>query len=120
MFNAPYKHVVSMYRKDPFEMNSGIDSEISLEKVEQLMMSRYKALLVLDSLAATHQKNSEDYREELRKRLLKIDNDEQKLGSIFTGQFHAQAIKTEKVQLDLLDDNWSHFLLRLAYGWFWK
>jgi len=105
-----------MYRKDPFEMNSGIDSEISLEKVEQLMMSRYKALLVLDSLAATHQKHSEDYREELRKRLLKIDNDEQKLGSIFTGQFHAQAIKTEKVQLDLLDDNWSHFLLRLAYS----
>jgi DNA primase large subunit len=111
-----YKHVVSMYRKDPFEMNSGVDSEISLEKVEQLMMSRYKALLVLDSLAATHQKHSEDYREELRKRLLKIDNDEQKLGSIFTGQFHAQAIKTEKVQLDLLDDNWSHFLLRLAYS----
>merc|ERR1711976_680700 len=99
-----YKHVVSMYRKDPYEANSNIDSEISLEKVEQLMMGRYKALLILDSLAATHQKHTDDYNSELKKRLLKLDNDEQKLGTIFTGQYHAQAIKNEKVQQDLLDD----------------
>merc|ERR1712131_158901 len=96
-----------------------LNQTMSLDKVEQLMLARYKILLTLDSLAATHTKYTDDYHEELKKRILNTQknsqNDAKKgqkgsekassgdgegynMSKIITEAFHLGAIKTQGVQ----------------------
>lgn len=116
-----YSHILHMYKTIP-------DSVISLEKFEKLAMYRYRVLLAMDSLAATNIKFSEEWYKKLESRLVEVADDKIdpkketitdeviKLGSFMKSQPHHSKLHTKKLQEEILNDHWSHQILKLAYS----
>ena len=104
-----FPHILSMYKKAP-------TNSVDLYKFEKLAMCRYKILLELDSLAAVSAKHSEDWRRRLEERLATIKVEGVELGKWFTEDVKVEKLNSSEYQTNILYDQWSHFILKLAYS----